>query len=263
THCHLDFDVFDTDRALVMERVVEARVAKILNPGIDLPSSEGVLRIASEYSRVFAAVGVHPNSATTWEDETLGHLRLLASRPKVVAIGEIGLDYYRDRAPRLLQQRVLAWQLELAGELGLPVIIHNRLASEDILALLTDWQLDLRQTNPRLAERPGVLHSFSGDQELAERILQSGFYLGITGPVTFRNARELQGVAAWAPLDRLLLETDAPFLTPHPYRGQRNEPANVRLVAEKIAELRGVTFTEVAEITTANAKKLFIWRNTD
>lgn len=261
THCHLDFEVFNADRIAVMARATDAGITRIVDPGVDVLSSESVLRIATEYDWVYAAVGVHPSSANTWADETLDHLRALALHPKVVAIGEVGLDYYRDCSPRPLQRRVLVAQLELAGELGLPVIIHNRLAFDDILPLLADWQLGLEKTNPRLAKQPGVLHSFSGTRELAERLLRHGFYLGVAGPVTFRNAGDLQDVVIWAPLDRLLLETDAPFLTPHPHRGKRNEPANVRLVAEKIAELRGITFAEVAEITTANAERLFAWRN--
>jgi len=263
THCHLDFEDFQPDRLAVLERAGAAGVVRMLNPGIDIPSSREVLRIATEFAQIYAAVGVHPSSANAWTDASLDVLRSLALRPKVVAIGEIGLDYYRDRAPRPQQRNVLVWQLGLAAELGLPVVVHNRQSSEDMLELLAEWQLGLCKAQASLADRPGVLHSFSGDRRFAEGMLQHGFYLGIPGPVTFRNARELQDVVSWAPLDRLLLETDAPFMTPHPYRGKRNEPAHVRLVAEKIAELRGMIVDDVAEITTANAKRLFGWSDVD
>ena len=263
THCHLDFEDFQPDRLAVLERAGAAGVVRMLNPGIDVPSSQDVLRIATEFPQIYAAVGVHPSSANAWTDESMDMLRSLALHTKVVAIGEIGLDYYRDRAPRPLQRVVLSQQLGLAAELGLPVVVHNRQSSDDMLELLLNWQLGLCQAKAPLAERPGVLHSFSGDRHFAESLLQHGFYLGIPGPVTFRNASELQDVVSWAPLERLLLETDAPLLTPHPHRGRRNEPAYVRLVAEKIAELRGITVADVAEITTANAKRLFSWSDVD
>lgn len=262
THCHLDFDAFDADRQQVIGRAREGGVGWMVVPGIEVESSRGVLKLAEAQRGIYAAVGVHPNSARTWQMNSLETLSSLSQHARVVAIGEIGLDYYRDRAPREQQRRVFEAQLNLAAEVGLPVIIHSREASEDMLAMLTAWQEQLQRAGCALAERPGVLHSFSGDWRVAEALIRLNFLLGISGPVTFRNAPALQEVAVKAPLERLLIETDAPFLSPHPYRGQRNEPAYVRKVAEKIAELRGVSLEEVAQTTTANAERLFVGRET-
>ena len=238
----------------------------MLDPGIDLPSSREAIQIADSFREVYAAVGVHPNSATTWTVETESALRRLAAHSKVVAIGEIGLDYYRDRAPKSLQQDVFRRQLALAGELGLPVIIHSRnlsqverQATEDMLSILSEWRDQLGRAKSRIAEHPGVLHSFSDNLESAKRAIELGFFIGITGPVTFKNAVELQGIVAAVPLEHLLIETDAPFLTPHPYRGQRNEPAYVGQVAGKIAHIHQVPLETVADVTTRNAERLFHW----
>lgn len=262
THCHLDFDAFDADRQQVIGRAREGGVGWMVVPGIEVESSRGVLKLAEAQRGIYAAVGVHPNSARTWQMNSLETLSSLSQHARVVAIGEIGLDYYRDCAPREQQRRVFEAQLNLAAEVGLPVIIHSREASEDMLAMLTAWQEQLQRAGCALAERPGVLHSFSGDWRVAEALIRLNFLLGISGPVTFRNAPALQEVAVKAPLERLLIETDAPFLSPHPYRGRRNEPAYVRKVAEKIAELRGVSLEEVAQTTTANAERLFVGRET-
>ena len=259
THCHLDFETFDGDREQVLERAARAGIETILNPGIDLASSRSAVGLARTFPAVHAAVGVHPNEATQWQPGTPEILRNLAGNPKVVAIGEIGLDYYRDRAPRDLQKKIFQEQLGLAAELGLPAIVHNRQATEDVLEILIEWQTGLVNSGSLLAERPGVLHSYSEELEPALRGIEHNFRIGFTGPVTFRNAPDLQRVAAGLPLDHLLIETDAPFLTPHPYRGKRNEPAYVRLVAEKLAELQGVAFESVASWTTANAARLFDW----
>jgi TatD DNase family protein len=260
THCHLDFDAFDADRQQIVERARAAGLVLILNPGIDLPSSRAALQLAEQYSEVYAAVGVHPNSATEWDEHTYAALRALANHPKVLAIGEIGLDYYRDRAPRDVQKRVLRQQLSLAAECGLPVILHNRQASGDLLSLLAEWQAELAASGSPLAERPGVLHSFSASLDTARKALALGFYIGITGPVTFKNAADLQEVVKSVPAGQLLIETDAPFLTPHPMRGTRNEPAYVARVAEKLAGLHALEVSEMAAITTANAARLFHWR---
>lgn len=259
THCHLNFAAFDGDRAQVLARAWEAGVERLLNPGIDLISSQDAVELAGSNSQVYAAVGVHPNSALTWEGDTQAQLRTLATSPKVVAIGEIGLDYYRDRAPRELQRLVFQEQIDLASELGLPVIIHNRQATEDTFKILVDWHAGLVAAGSSLAERPGVLHSYSDREEPALRAIDMGFYIGFSGPVTFHNARDLQRVAGALPLDRMLIETDAPFLTPHPYRGKRNEPAHVTLVAKKITELHNNKFSKIARVTTANATRLFHW----
>jgi len=257
THCHLDFDAFDSDRAEVIARAQEAGVEMMLNPCTDLANAPRVLALAGEHEAVFAAVGVHPNSSTQWDAHSVAALRELASQPKVLAIGEIGLDYYWDEAPHDVQQKALQAQLELAAEMELPVIVHNREASKDLLAILLDWQAGLAASGSPLVQRPGVLHSFSADQAMAEKALAAGYFLGFTGTLTFKNAPELQAVAQQAPLERILVETDSPFLSPHPLRGQRNEPARVQLVAEKLALLKGMAVEDVATATTANARYLF------
>ena len=259
THCHLDFNSFDEDRDQVLARGREAGVERILNPGIDLDSSRNAVDLAESRSQVYAAIGVHPNEANSWSADVLLHLRQLARSPRVVAIGEIGLDYYRDRAPRELQKRIFQEQLALATELGLPVIVHNRQATADILDILSAWQAGLVAASTPLAAKPGVLHSFSADLESALQAINLNFFIGITGPVTFRNAPDLQNIVAELPLDHLLVETDAPFLAPHPYRGKRNEPAHVRLVADKIAELHAQSFESVSQSTSTNAERLFAW----
>ena len=252
THCHLDFDWFDADRDAVIERAAAAGVGRMIVPALDLGNCTAVLQLTERYDAVYAAIGVHPNSAAGWQDGWIDDLRRLAGQAKVVAIGEIGLDYYRDRAPKEVQQRALALQLELAAALDLPVIIHNRESDADVIRLLAVSPLNGRS-------QPGVLHSFSANWETAQAALDMGFYLGFTGPVTFKKADELRRIAAQVPADRLLVETDAPFLTPHPYRGQRNEPAYVAYVAERIAQERGVETAVLAQQTTANALRLF-WK---
>ncbi len=183
----------------------------------------------------------------------------LASHPKVVGIGEIGLDFYRQYSPHDVQKRVFQDQLELAAELNLPVVIHHRDAILDLLPILTAWVSELGRTGSILADRPGVLHSFSSDLESARQVASLGFYIGVTGPVTFRNAHALHEVVTEMPIESILVETDAPFLTPEPYRGKRNEPAHVRLVADKIAELKKISSEMAATITLNNAKILFRW----
>jgi TatD DNase family protein len=260
THCHLDFDRFDDDRDQVLERALEFGIERILNPGIDLQSSHKAVQLSEKYSRVYASVGVHPNEALSWDESLLEALRDLTYHPKVVAIGEIGLDYYRDRSPKDLQRRVLRAQLELASERNLPVIIHNREATQDVLEQLVEWQKDLVVMGSPLADRPGVLHSYAYGMDSAARAMGSNFFIGITGPVTFRKAVALRETVANLPLEKLLVETDSPFLTPQPHRGKRNEPSYVRFVAQKIAELKNIDMDRLAQRTTSNADKLFNWR---
>jgi TatD DNase family protein len=250
THCHLDFERFDEDRDAVVARARDAGVNQIIVPALDLENCRTVLALTEKYEGVFAAVGVHPNSSAGWQDGWIGILRDLAQHPKVVAIGEIGLDYYWDKSPIAVQQRALGLQLELAAELNLPVIIHNRESSADVIRLLAESPLVGR-------ENPGVLHSFAADWDTAVSALNIGYYLGFTGPVTFKKADELREIAQKVPDDRILVETDAPFLTPHPYRGKRNEPAFVAYVAKRLAEERGVETAVFAQQTTANAHRLF------
>ena len=259
THCHLDFNTFDTDRANVLQRAVDRGLERILVPGIDLESSQRAIQLAVANEQVFAAVGVHPNEALTWREDTLDILHQLTNHPKVVAIGEIGLDYYRDRAPKDLQARIFQAQLDLATEVGLPVVIHCRQAIEDILEYLETWQLNLVAQGSGLVMRPGVLHSYSGGRDAARRATQVNFLIGVTGPVTFPNANELRQTISSLKLEDLLIETDAPFLTPQPYRGKRNEPAYVYYVAEKLAELFNLAVDSVASTTTINAGRIFNW----
>ena len=254
THCHLNFHRFDDDRASVLERAAAAGVHQLIIPAIDLNSCREALALCEEHHEIYAAVGVHPNSEDTVERSTLEQLENFASNDKVVAIGEIGLDYYWDKQPKLTQRRSFEAQLELAAQLELPVIVHNREASDDALAVLEAWAPTLPDS---LKGRPGVLHSFSGEAAHAERALALGFYLGFTGPLTFKTADDLRAIATRAPLDRLLIETDAPFLTPRPYRGKRNEPAYVKYVNQALAQLHGLTAEEMARQTAANAERLF------
>jgi TatD DNase family protein len=255
----LDFNTFDNDLPQVLERAWEHGLERILVPGINLSSSQAAVRLAENNEQIFAAIGVHPNDALSWKDSTLDQLRLLTDHPKVVAIGEIGLDYFRDRAPRDLQADIFHEQLLLASEVNLPVVIHNRDASEDVMGILSDWQIGLEAEDSPLANRPGVLHSFSDTLSVAERGVAHSFCIGITGPVTFKNAENIRMIVSAIPISRLLIETDAPFLTPHPFRGKRNEPAYVRFVAERIAQVLEVPLETIAATTTSNAKNLFIW----
>lgn len=250
THCHLDFERFDADRDAVVARALAAGVERIIVPALDLANCTAVLALTERYECVRAAVGVHPNSAAGWQDDWLTAVGDFAQHPKVVAIGEIGLDYYWDSAPRDVQQRALRAQLALAAERSLPVIIHNRDASADVVALL-------RESPLANTERPGVLHSFSAGPDVAAAVVEMGFYIGFTGPITFKKADELRAVATAVPLERILVETDAPFLAPQPQRGRRNEPAYVAYVAEKLAQIRGLDPDAFAAQTTANAQRLF------
>jgi TatD DNase family protein len=259
THCHLDFHDFDLDRDEVLARAWKNGLEMILNPGIDLKSSQAAVDLSEAHERVFAAVGVHPNSALSWNEHSLDGLRRLAKHPKVVAIGEIGLDHYRQHAPHDLQKTVFLAQLDLATELGLPVIIHSRGAAADVLATLKDWWAGLKSRDTVLAHCPGVLHSYSDRLDLAIQAVEMNFFIGVTGPVTYKNAGEVRQVVQGVALENLLIETDAPFLTPQAQRGRRNEPAYVPLVAEKIAELHQHPLEKVAEVTTQNAIRLFKW----
>ena len=259
THCHLDFDWFDSHRDQVMERAREAGIYRLLNPGITIKSSQKAIALAEKYPEVYAAVGVHPNEGSSWDNNSISLLEELASQAKVVAIGEIGLDYYRDYTPMNIQKQIFIEQLDLAAKLDMPVVIHCREAIEDMVEILTAWQASLAETESRLANYPGVLHSYSGNLAEAKKIQNANFMVGITGPITFHNASELQDLVIRLPLNCILIETDAPFLTPHPFRGKRNEPGRVTLVAEKIAELHQEAYNSVTDITAENAAKLFGW----
>jgi TatD DNase family protein len=253
----LDQPHYDADREAVIARMVEGGVRLALNPGVDVASSRAALALARQHGCLYAAVGVHPHEAKTLDADALGELRQLAQSPRVVAVGEMGLDYYRDLAPRDVQQRAFQAQLALAADLGLPVIVHDRDAHDDVLSILRDWCVSLHALRSSLYGHAGVLHSFSGDAALAGRAVELGFYIGVSGPVTYKNAQRLRDVVRAVPLERLLIETDAPYLTPQPRRGQRNEPAWVGLVAQAIAAAKELTLEQVAAQTTANAQTLF------
>ena len=259
SHCHLDLPHFDDDRADVVARSEEAGLISIITQGVDVPSSRAAIALAERYPLVYATVGVHPNDCEDFGPQTLVELRKLAEHRKVVAIGEIGLDYYWDTTPPARQKEVFQQQLDLAAELGLPVVIHDREAHDDIRVQLRTWVQDGSLPGSPLAQRPfaGVLHSFSGDLEMAEEAYDWGFILGLAGPVTFKNARQLHSLVPHLRPDRMMIETDAPYLMPHPYRGKRNEPARVQLVAEKLAELWQMPVDQVAEMTTATAQTFY------
>lgn len=275
THCHLNFEKFDTDRKSVIQRALETGITRILIPSIDLASSLEAVLLAKSHPNLYAAIGIHPSGAALWDAQTIPSMEELLSPAhadtevdgKVAAIGEIGLDYYWDAAPHDLQKSVLRAQLDFAARSGLPVVIHLREAedaddgpcADELLAILEEWVAGLRASNAPLRERPGVLHSFSGSPETAERAIKLGFYIGVTGPVTFKDADRRRALIQALPLDRLLIETDAPFLTPAPKRGHRNEPAFVRYIADKIGELHSISPDEAAARTTANAQRLFAW----
>jgi TatD DNase family protein len=247
THAHLCAAQFDEDRDAALGRARAAGVARIIEIGYSLETSRSAVAFAERHPDVCAVIGVQPNVPQDAVGEWLDELRALAAHPRVVAVGEIGLDYHWNVAPAAEQERIFREQLALARELGLPVVIHSREAQADTLRILRDTARG----------QPGVMHSFSGGWEYAEACLEVGFHLSLSGPLTFAKAAELHEVARRAPLDRLLIETDSPYLSPHPLRGRRNEPANVRLVAERLAALRGAPLEEVAGAVWENALALF------
>ena len=247
THAHYDDEAFDADRDTVLSALPGKGVGLIVNPGCDLTSSRKAVELAERYDHVYAAVGIHPENCGDFVPGHIDALRELARHPKVVAIGEIGLDYYwAENSPREFQQEVLRRQLALALELDKPVIIHDREAHADTLAVVREF--------PGLR---GVFHCFSGSAEMARELIAMGWYLGFDGPITYKNAKKAPEIIAATPVERMLIETDSPYLTPAPHRGERNDSSFVGLVAEKIAELRDMTPEEVAAITTENGKRFF------
>jgi len=258
THCHLTMKAFNKDREQVIERAKQAGVNKIVVPGLDLPSSEKAVSLAKDNPSLYVAVGLHPHNASSWNAESRENLISLAKSKQVVAIGEIGLDYYRNLSPKDVQLKVFQYQLEIATELDLPVIIHNREASNDICEILTKWS---KSRNPSSRETLGVMHAFSADMATASRVIDAGFLLGIAGPITYKNASNLRDITVKIPFRSLLVETDAPYLTPHPHRGKRNEPANVVFVAQHLANLLEQYYKFTTRITSENAAGLFGWDN--
>lgn len=259
SHCHLDVSHFDEDRNAVISRARAAGVQTIVIPGIELSNCRDALALADAQEGIFAAVGIHPNSSNNFDAATESELQTLARHPKVVAFGEIGLDYYWDKVSPARQRVALERQLELAAALGLPVIIHSRDANEDVAATLQAWVESATFAKSLLAKRPfaGVLHAFSGDVALAEMAYSWNFVLSLGGPVTFKNAKQLHVLVPQLRRDRLMLETDAPYLTPHPHRGKRNEPAYVALVCEKLAALYNISAAQMAADSTALAHEFF------
>lgn len=248
THAHLNAEQFNDDLEEVIERAKHEGVQELVVVGFDRPTIKKAIELADTYEFIYASVGWHPVDAIDMTEEDLQWIEALASHPKVVALGEMGLDYYWDKSPKDVQHEVFRKQIRLAKKVKLPIIIHNRDATSDVVEILKE---------EGAAEVGGIMHCFTGSVEVAKECIEMNFYISLGGPVTFKNAKKPKEVAAEIPLDRLLIETDCPYLTPHPYRGKRNEPSYVKLVAQQIAELKGVSFEEVAEATTANAKKCF------
>lgn len=247
THAHYDDESFDADRDAVLTALPEQGVGLILNPGCGVESSRKAVRYAAAYPHVYAAVGIHPENCGGCTAGDLDAIRALAQLPKTVAIGEIGLDYYwAENPPRDFQQQVLRQQLALARELALPVIIHDREAHADTLAIVREF--------PGVT---GVFHCFSGSPEMARELLKMGWYLGFDGPVTYKNARRTPEVAAVTPLERIVVETDAPYMAPVPMRGKRNDSRYLPYVIEKLAEWKGVTAEEMTRVTWENGRRLF------
>ncbi len=248
SHAHLDAGQFVRDLPQVLERARQRGVKYIITVGTDLSSSIKAIEIASRYPSVYASVGVHPHDADKMEEILFGKLEELARQPRVVAIGETGLDYYRNYSPRPKQQQLFRQQIKLAKEVGLPLIIHQRHAQEELLAIMDEekgW------------EGGGVMHCFSGSEQYARRCLEKEFYLSFAGNITFPKATLLRGIARETPMERILIETDSPYLAPPPYRGRRNEPSYVEIIAQKIAELKGLSVEQCGKMVTANLQRVF------
>lgn len=246
SHAHLDDRRFDGDRAEIFDDLKNHCVGWVMNIGCDLTSSVRSVALAKQYPFVYAAVGSHPDDADRVSDETLALYRSLCVEPKVRAIGEIGLDYHYEDVPREVQKVAFRRQLELARELSMPVVVHEREAHADAMELVREF-----------SDVTGVFHCYSGSLEQAKELVKRGWYIGFTGVVTFKNARKAVEVAEWLPLERILIETDCPYMAPEPHRGRRNDSRFVPLVAKKIAEIKGLSEETVEQATTENAKRLF------
>ncbi|MEK3988107.1 MULTISPECIES: YchF/TatD family DNA exonuclease [Robertmurraya] len=248
THVHLNAEQFSEDLNEVIDRARMEGVQYMVVVGFDRPTIIKAMELIEEYDFIYASIGWHPVDAIDMRDEDLEWIEELAKHPKVVAIGEMGLDYYWDKSPKEVQQEVFRKQIQLAKKVKLPIVIHNREATADIVTILKE---------ENAAEVGGIMHCFSGSVEVAKECVEMNFYISLGGPVTFKNAKKPKEVAQEIPLKKLLIETDCPYLAPHPYRGKRNEPSYVKLVAEQIAELKGLSYEEVSQVTTENAKILF------
>lgn len=247
THAHMDDRAFDADREALLAKLPEAGIQYLMNPGCSLASSEAACALAGQYDYIYAAVGSHPDAADEVNDETIArYCTLIAENPKVKAIGEIGLDYHYEDIPRDVQQQAFRMQMGLAGEMNLPVIIHEREAHEDGMRIVEEYP-----------DVTGVFHCYSGSLEMAKVLVKKGWYIGFTGVLTFKNARKAVEVAANLPLDRIVLETDCPYMSPEPFRGKRNDPSRLYRMAERLAEIRGLSVEEIHAITVENGKRLY------
>ena len=246
THAHYDSSKFSDDRDEVIRSAYQSGVSLIVDPGDTLERSRNTVALANQYDFIYAAVGVHPEEYETWTDDTVAHLRELAGNSKVVAIGEIGLDYYWDKEHKELQKQMFRAQIKLALELDLPIIVHDREAHGDCFSIVCDY--------PQLR---GVFHCYSGSADMAKELIKHGWYLGFDGPITYKNNQKAMEVLAVTPLDRIVLETDSPYLSPVPNRGKRNDSRNLPYIAAVVAREKGISVEEVAAITFENGKKLY------
>ena len=247
THAHMDDRAFDADRAQLLSSLPEQGIALLMNPGCSLESSRNVSRLSREYDYIYAAVGSHPDAADEVNEAVLEEYRVLCKQnPKIRAIGEIGLDYHYEDIPRQLQLKAFRAQMALARELGLPAIVHERDAHEDGMKVVDEFP-----------EVTGVFHCYSGSAEMAKELVKRGWYIGFTGVLTFKNARKAVEVAATVPLDRIVLETDCPYMSPEPFRGKRNDPGKLFRMAEKLAQIRGLSLEEIHTVTTENGRRLY------
>lgn len=250
THAHYDDESFDEDREQLLCSLPEQGIGRVINVGASIETTKTTLALAAKYDFIYAAVGVHPSDIDGLNEETYAWLKQQATLPKTVAIGEIGLDYYWDKEPEV-QKEQRYWfkrQLELARETKLPVIIHSRDAAADTMEVMREAHAE---------EIPGVIHCYSYSKEMAQEFIRMGYYIGVGGVVTFKNAKKLKETVESIPLERILLETDCPYMAPEPYRGTRNDSSNIPYVIAKIAELKGITAEEVEHVTEQNARKLF------
>ncbi|GKU85031.1 TatD family hydrolase [Niallia sp. NCCP-28] len=248
THTHLNAEQFEDDLEATIQRALDAGMEKMIVVGFDRPTIEKAMELIDKYSFLYASIGWHPVDAVDMTEEDLVWIEELAKHPKVVALGEMGLDYHWDKSPKDIQKQVFRKQIQLAKKVKLPIIIHNREATADIVEILREEEAK---------EVGGIMHCYGGSVETAKECIEMNFYISLGGTVTFKNAKKPKEVAASIPLEKLLIETDCPYLAPTPYRGKRNEPSYVQLVAEEIAEIKGISYEEVAKKTTENAKKLF------
>ena len=246
THAHLNDPAFDEDREALMAGLADKGIGLVMNAGCSLESSRDIIRMAERYPWLYASVGSHPDSADEVNEEVIEEYRKLCSHEKVKAIGEIGLDYYYEDIPREIQKNAFRMQMALANELDMPVIIHEREAHDDGMRIVKEF--------PKVK---GVFHCYSGSAEMARQLVNMGWYIGFTGVLTFKNARKAVETAASVPLERIVLETDCPFMAPEPFRGKRNDPGYLPKMAEKLAEIRGISVEEAIAVTTENAKRLY------